>query len=1039
MSDPIGPGLRERLQRALGGQYQLEQELGRGGMGVVFEARDSALDRRVAIKVVHPALTNQDGIVRRFLAEARMIAKFRHPGIVAVHAAGEADGLLYYVMDRVEGETLRDRLRREPKLSVQDARRITADVALALDAAARAGLVHRDVKPENILLDGASGRPMLVDFGIARAIAGEPEGNEPTTGRGVALGTPAYMSPEQAAGEDVDARSDLYSLGVVAYEMLTGAPPFTGSHRVVISRHLTDRPTPVEKTRPDSPAALSGAVMRALEKHPDERWQTGEALSLALSGEAPAFPRPTTHKRRGAMLAAAATVLLVGAVAVKAITRDGPPRGVNPRQSILGRPFANVRADSSGEWLSDGSVNMLSLALGQWNDLQVIGPERVHDLMEAARIREGGTIGLDQARRLARKAGVWTVVLGEFDRTGDTLRLAARVVDVASGKQVDLARVEAPAGDEVRPLFDQLAAQLLDISGAPRGERVALAQSTTRSVVAYRAYLAGDGALNRWDLPAAETALRKAIAADSTFGLAYYKLSVTRGWIHGADDSMGSDAIARAEAYAAPLPVREQTMIHAYRTFLQGANGDARRLYEDLLTKNPGDPDAWYGLGDAWFHDDKQPLPLRFTASMRAFKRALELDPGYALAFEHVNFILGRASRQNPMWVLLPNDSISYVYGETDRRLIDSSATAVAVKRARAEAIRLARDWAKLQPATPKAHEALLAALIAAQDYDGAAGEVARFRAVVPNHPELPFDDARIRFASGDAPRAARQLGASIDSLTPEDLRPISGATDAAERLVIAANVLAYQGNVGQAAKLIDLANRVRYGDPVAGSAAANERDAMNWRMQGELYAAVGVPTAGMRRIWQSAAEASRSVPPEKRAKLLAAGGAAAVGLLTSATPDESAVKEMQAMGGAPPAKEVRALMALEQNDKAAARKALAEPDTAMMSMKGPSYLVFRRPLAAQAYYLLGDYERALKLLEGFDGAELNADQFDMRWGIVGRVRLLRGAVYEKLGRPDDAREQYKLALAQWSQADPDLQVFVQEAQQKLAQLQERS
>jgi tetratricopeptide (TPR) repeat protein len=244
---------------------------------------------------------------------------------------------------------------------------------------------------------------------------------------------------------------------------------------------------------------------------------------------------------------------------------------------------------------------------------------------------------------------------------------------------------------------------------------------------------------------------------------------------------------------------------------------------------------------------------------------------------------------------------------------------------------------------------------------------------------------------------------------------------------------------VGQAAKLIDLANRVRYGDPVAGSAAANERDAMNWRMQGELYAAVGVPTAGMRRIWQSAAEASRSVPPEKRAKLLAAGGAAAVGLLTSATPDESAVKEMQAMGGAPPAKEVRALMALEQNDKAAARKALAEPDTAMMSMKGPSYLVFRRPLAAQAYYLLGDYERALKLLEGFDGAELNADQFDMRWGIVGRVRLLRGAVYEKLGRPDDAREQYKLALAQWSQADPDLQVFVQEAQQKLAQLQERS
>ncbi len=1037
MSEPIGPDLRERLQRALGTQYQLERELGRGGMGVVFEARDSTLDRRVAIKVVHPALTHHGGIVRRFLAEARMIAKFRHPGIVAVHAAGESDGLLYYVMDRVEGETLRDRLRREPRLSVDDARRITADVAMALDAAARAGLVHRDVKPENILIDRASGRPMLVDFGIARAMAGEPEGDEPTTGRGVALGTPAYMSPEQAAGEEVDARSDLYSLGVVAYEMLTGAPPFTGSHRVVISRHLTDRPTPVEKARPDSPVALSGAVMRALEKHPDERWQTGEALSNALSGEATAARRRAPRRRIAAL--AGASLVLVSAVALMGRSGDGPPRGTNPRQSILVLPFANVRADSSGEWLRDGSVSMLSLALGQWNDLQVIGPERVHDLMEASHMREGGAVGLDEARRLARKAGVWTVVLGEFDRSGDTLRLAARVVDVATGKQVDLARVEAPVDDEVRPLFDQLAAQLLDISGAPQGERVGLAQATTRSVEAYRAYLAGDGALNHWNLPAAEASLRKAIAADSTFGLAYYKLSVTRGWMLGAGDSIGANAIARAELYATQLPVREQTMIHAYRTFIQGANADARRLYQELLLKNPGDPDAWYGLGDAWFHDDKQPLPLRFTESMRAFKRALALDPGYALAFEHVNYVLGRASRPNPPWVLLPGDSIAFVYGDKDKRLVDSAATTLAVTRARAEAIRLARDWANLQPATAKAHEALLAALIAAQDYDGAGSEVARFRAVVPKHPELPFDDARIRFASGDAPRAARQLGVSIDSLTPEDLRPIAGATDAAERLTIAANVLAYQGNVGQAAKLIDLANRVRFGDPVAGTPEATERDAWNWRMQGELYAAVGVPTAGMRRIWQSAAEASRSVAPEKRAKLLAAGGAAAVGLLTSATPDESAVTEMQTMSGAQPAKEVRALMALEHNDQAAARKALAEPDSLTMSMKGPSYLVFRRPLAAQAYYLLGDYERALKLLEGFDGPELNADQFDMRWGIVGRVRLLRGAVLEKLGRPDDAREQYKLALAQWSQADPDLQVFVQEAQQKLAQLQERS
>ena len=731
---------------------------------------------------------------------------------------------------------------------------------------------------------------MLVDFGIARAMAGEPEGDEPTTGRGVALGTPAYMSPEQAAGEEVDARSDLYSLGVVAYEMLTGAPPFTGSHRVVISRHLTDRPTPVEKARPDSPAALPAPSCARSRSIPMSAGRPARRCRAALSGEAARGPssRAAAPAHRGA---GGRGLVLVGAVAAHGPQRDGPPRGTNPRQSILVLPFANVRADPPASGCAMAASACSPSRSAQWNDLQVIGPERVHDLMEASHMREGG------ARR-ARRGAPPGAQGGRVDRRARASSTGAAIPSGSprgssmspTGKQVDLARVEAPAGDEVRPLFDQLAAQLLDISGAPQGERVGLAQATTRSVEAYRAYLAGDGALNHWNLPAAEASLRKAIAADSTFGLAYYKLSVTRGWMLGAGDSIGANAIARAELYATQLPVRERTMIHAYRTFIQGANADARRLYQELLLKNPGDPDAWYGLGDAWFHDDKQPLPLRFTESMRAFKRALALDPGYALAFEHVNYILGRASRPNPPWVLLPGDSIAFVYGDKDKRLVDSAATTLAVTRARAEAIRLARDWANLQPATAKAHEALLAALIAAQDYDGAGSEVARFRAVVPKHPELPFDDARIRFASGDAPRAARQLGVSIDSLTPEDLRPIAGATDAAERLTIAANVLAYQGNVGQAAKLIDLANRVRFGDPVAGTPEATERDAWNWRMQGELYAAVGVPTAGDAA---HLAERRRSEPlraPEKRAKLLAAGGAAAVGLLTSATPDESAV-----------------------------------------------------------------------------------------------------------------------------------------------------
>src|SRR5688500_1055422 len=291
------------LQGALAPQYRLERELGRGGMGVVFLATDTTLDRSVAIKVVHPELAAHPSIARRFLSEARTIARLRHPSIVTVHAAGTAEGLLYYVMDQVDGESLRDRLNRERKLPVAEVARIVADLAAALDTAGRAGVVHRDVKPENVLLERGTGRALLADFGIARAMAAD---GATSTGQGVAVGTPSYMSPEQAAGEEVDSRSDLYGLGVVAYEMLAGHPPFQGSNRVVVSRHIAERPVPIERLRPECPKPLAGAVMKALEKHPGERWQTGEELRQAVMGE-----RALPAKRAGRRTA----VVAAGAVA----------------------------------------------------------------------------------------------------------------------------------------------------------------------------------------------------------------------------------------------------------------------------------------------------------------------------------------------------------------------------------------------------------------------------------------------------------------------------------------------------------------------------------------------------------------------------------------------------------------------------------------------------------------------------------------------------------------------------------------------------
>ncbi|HZA91388.1 MAG TPA: serine/threonine-protein kinase [Gemmatimonadales bacterium] len=323
------------LQSTLAPQYRLERELGRGGMGVVFLATDTTLDRRVAVKVVHPELAAHESITRRFLAEARTIARLRHPNIVAVHSAGSAGGLLYYVMDEVAGESLRQKLLREGSLSVEETTRIVTDLAAALEAAGRAGVVHRDVKPENVLLEETSGRALLADFGIARAVAVEASGS--STGQGVAVGTPVYMSPEQAAGEEIDNRSDLYALGVVAYEMLAGHPPFQGPHRVVVSKHIAERPTPIERVRADTPKALAGAIMRALEKQPAERWQSGEELRQAVSGEREA-PAPRRRVRHVVSLGLAAVVLLTATIAL-----SRQPRTSGRGQSASLHPGAAVR------------------------------------------------------------------------------------------------------------------------------------------------------------------------------------------------------------------------------------------------------------------------------------------------------------------------------------------------------------------------------------------------------------------------------------------------------------------------------------------------------------------------------------------------------------------------------------------------------------------------------------------------------------------------------------------------------------------------
>ena len=277
MSDPAS-GLRAELQAALEGNYIIERELGRGGMGAVFLARDTALDRAVAIKVLPPDLAVRAELRERFLRETRTAASFSHPNIVPVHAVEARGDLLCFVMGFVEGESLAERLRRAGPLSARDASRMLQEVAWALSYAHGRGVVHRDIKPDNILIERATGRAMVTDFGIARS------GTSSTlTSVGEVIGTPQFMSPEQAAGESLDGRSDLYSLGVAGFCAVTGHVPFDAtSAPAILAMHLTKPAPPVLAERPDLPPALAGAIDRCLAKSPDDRFQTGEALADAL-------------------------------------------------------------------------------------------------------------------------------------------------------------------------------------------------------------------------------------------------------------------------------------------------------------------------------------------------------------------------------------------------------------------------------------------------------------------------------------------------------------------------------------------------------------------------------------------------------------------------------------------------------------------------------------------------------------------------------------------------------------------------------------
>ena len=418
MTEPL-----ERLRTALADRYRIERELGAGGMATVYLAQDLKHHRQVALKVLHPQLSASLG-AERFLREVTIAAGLNHPHILALHDSGTADGVLFYVMPYVDGPSLRQRLEREGELPVPDAVRILREIAGAMTFAHQRGIVHRDLKPENVLLSGE--HAIVADFGVAKALhlSGAGAG---LTGTGMAIGTPAYMAPEQAAADPMtDHRADIYALGVLGYELLTGAPPFVGgSPQQTVVAHLTRAPEPLESVRPGIPPRIAAAVMRCLEKRPADRWQSADEFRRELVIDA-----STSGDVPGQAPATVAGFLPITEDICRRLDRAGfDPRMIGDRLGYLDN---QVRSDVLVLLIHNWSVEATDPALVlPRSPYRVVVPtlygfERERSLRFPVGIADHLVLLEALLEHLTARGGVELVIAAGFSAAGDlVLRMAA--------------------------------------------------------------------------------------------------------------------------------------------------------------------------------------------------------------------------------------------------------------------------------------------------------------------------------------------------------------------------------------------------------------------------------------------------------------------------------------------------------------------------------------------------------------------------------------------------------------------------------------
>ena len=542
-----------QVGEVLNGRYEILQLLGEGGMGAVYKASDRELDRFVALKVIRPELASNPSILARFKQELLLAHQVTHRNVIRIYDLAEADGVKYITMEFVEGKDLRTLIREKNKFAPEEAVEIIQQVCLALEAAHNVGVIHRDLKPQNIMLD-SSGRVLVMDFGLARTLEGDG-----MTQTGAIVGTMEYMSPEQALAKDLDQRSDLFALGLILYEMLTGKAPFKAESALAsLIKRTQERAVPVSDVDNQIPGTLSGIVSKCLERDLELRYQSAAAILADLNTwkdkraagtiNFDASVKPWGQTVPWPLITGILTALILAISAYMLrdrLFRPAPGPGsavvVHP-VSLAILPFQNASGDQKLDWLGSSLADMLSTDVGQSAHLRTVSSANLHQIFTDLRISSGTALDPATIRRVADFSNADRVVWGQYARFGDQIRIDATLLDIKSGGTVPL-KIDVPSEKEIPGAIDRLAESIRQKLALPENVlkelKASSFQPSSKSIEALREYNQGIDSQRDGRNLEAQKYFEGDTKEDPAFALAFSKLAQAYGSL-GYDSEAGA-------------------------------------------------------------------------------------------------------------------------------------------------------------------------------------------------------------------------------------------------------------------------------------------------------------------------------------------------------------------------------------------------------------------------------------------------------------------------------------------------------------------